>query len=212
MKFVLAKCECVSDYKSVLRLCLCRKSPNIKGPRGPEFGKESDTGGGVATKVRDPELKKKRKLRREDETEKEKEWRVLLHNDNVHTFDYVTQTITDVVKTISRKKAFRITMQAHSSGVSTVTVTWKVSGCQPLSHTTQTSTKSSVFRTKLSWFNAGLATTSGRPFNLLVPAHSVAPRFPLFFQPSLRFVSSSMTSPTNSAISFGLTGACGRLL
>mmetsp|Transcript_25816 Transcript_25816/g.101848 ORF Transcript_25816/g.101848 Transcript_25816/m.101848 type:complete len:151 (-) Transcript_25816:651-1103(-) len=102
-----------------------RKSPSIKGPRGPEFQKDEGRGG-VATKVRDPEVKKKRKLGREDETEKEKEWRVLLHNDNVHTFDYVTHTITEVVKTISRKKAFRITMQAHSSGVSTVTVTWKV--------------------------------------------------------------------------------------
>ncbi|KAJ8908802.1 hypothetical protein NDN08_005506 [Rhodosorus marinus] len=101
-----------------------RKSPSIKGPRGPEFQKDEGRGG-VATKVRDPEVKKKRKLGREDETEKEKEWRVLLHNDNVHTFDYVTHTITEVVKTISRKKAFRITMQAHSSGVSTVTVTWK---------------------------------------------------------------------------------------
>ena len=43
----------------------------------------------------------------------------------VHTFDYVTMAIVKVVKTITRKKAHRITVQAHSAGTATVTTTWK---------------------------------------------------------------------------------------
>ena len=51
----------------------------------------------------------------------EKMWRVLLHNDDVHTFDYVTMAIANVVETVKRKKAFNIAVQAHSQGMSTVT-------------------------------------------------------------------------------------------
>ena len=43
----------------------------------------------------------------------------------VHTFDYVTMAIVKVVKTVTRKKAHRITVQAHSMGTATVTTTWK---------------------------------------------------------------------------------------
>jgi hypothetical protein len=43
----------------------------------------------------------------------------------VHTFDYVTMAVVKVVKTITRKKAHRITVQCHSHGTATVTTTWK---------------------------------------------------------------------------------------
>lgn len=43
----------------------------------------------------------------------------------VHTFDYVTMAIVKVVKTITRKKAHRITVQCHAAGTATVTTTWK---------------------------------------------------------------------------------------
>ena len=43
----------------------------------------------------------------------------------VHTFDYVMMAIVKVVKTITRKKAHRITVQCHSMGTATVTTTWK---------------------------------------------------------------------------------------
>eukprot|EP00310_Coccolithus_braarudii_P019818 CAMPEP_0183337352 /NCGR_PEP_ID=MMETSP0164_2-20130417/5019_1 /TAXON_ID=221442 /ORGANISM="Coccolithus pelagicus ssp braarudi, Strain PLY182g" /LENGTH=143 /DNA_ID=CAMNT_0025507025 /DNA_START=193 /DNA_END=624 /DNA_ORIENTATION=- len=65
------------------------------------------------------------KERSKEEVENEPSWRVLLHNDDVHTFDYVTMAITNVVKTITRKKAHRITVQCHSMGTATVTTTWK---------------------------------------------------------------------------------------
>ena len=43
----------------------------------------------------------------------------------VHTFDYVTMAIVKVVKTVTRKKAHRICVQAHTMGTATVTTTWK---------------------------------------------------------------------------------------
>jgi len=69
--------------------------------------------------------KPKPKNERKEDVDKEPSWRVLLHNDDVHTFDYVTMAIVKVVKTITRKKAHRITVQAHSMGTATVTTTWK---------------------------------------------------------------------------------------
>ncbi|KAK4536403.1 hypothetical protein CDCA_CDCA08G2428 [Cyanidium caldarium] len=77
-------------------------------------------GGGTAviTKVK-PKAKPKEKV------EYEPMWRVLLHNDDVHTFMYVTYALVKVVKTLTRFKAHRITVQAHKAGVATVTTTWK---------------------------------------------------------------------------------------
>lgn len=106
-----------------------RSADISKGPPGGGVGGkknpmelDSGKGGGVAVITR-PRVDKKSE--RKSKTEKEPTWRVLLHNDDVHTFDYVTGAIVAVVRTVSRKKAHRITMQAHSSGVATVTTTWK---------------------------------------------------------------------------------------
>lgn len=99
---------------------ISKSNPGI----GKKGGLELDTGsgGGVAVITR-PRVDKK--TERKSKTEREPSWRVLLHNDDVHTFDYVTGAIVKVVRTVSRKKAHRITMQAHASGVATVTTTWK---------------------------------------------------------------------------------------
>eukprot|EP00184_Porphyridium_aerugineum_P006951 CAMPEP_0184693920 /NCGR_PEP_ID=MMETSP0313-20130426/2020_1 /TAXON_ID=2792 /ORGANISM="Porphyridium aerugineum, Strain SAG 1380-2" /LENGTH=192 /DNA_ID=CAMNT_0027152099 /DNA_START=128 /DNA_END=706 /DNA_ORIENTATION=- len=95
-----------------------KSKPNIGGGKF-----EQDTGKGGVVTIQKPEVKKQSK--KEEETDKEPNWRVLLHNDDVHTFDYVTGSIVKVVKTVSRRKAHRITMQAHSHGIATVTTTWK---------------------------------------------------------------------------------------
>lgn len=100
-----------------------KSRPKIGSPKGPEFG-TSRSGGGVAViDVVKPKVDKVTK--RKEKTEKEPNWRVLLHNDNIHTFDYVTMSIVKVVRTVTRKKAHRITMMAHASGLATVTTTWK---------------------------------------------------------------------------------------
>jgi ATP-dependent Clp protease adapter protein ClpS len=101
---------------------ISKGKPGIGGKKGLEFDQDSKGGGGVAV-ITKPKIEKK--TERKAKTEREPSWRVLLHNDDVHTFDYVTGAIVKVVRTVSRKKAHRITMQAHSSGVATVTTTWK---------------------------------------------------------------------------------------
>lgn len=73
----------------------------------------------------DARLSQASDLEKKEAVDKEPIWRVLLHNDDVHTFDYVIDTIVKVVRTVTRKKAHRITMEAHKSGLATVTTTWK---------------------------------------------------------------------------------------
>ncbi|CAE8673474.1 unnamed protein product [Polarella glacialis] len=65
------------------------------------------------------------KTRMKEEFEKEKWWRVLLHNDDIHTFEYVTNCLTKVVQHLTRRKAYNITWEAHSSGKATVACVWK---------------------------------------------------------------------------------------
>lgn len=69
---------------------ISKPRPGI-GKRGPEFG--SDKGGGVAV-ITKPDTK--RETKKKAKTEREPSWRVLLHNDDVHTFDYVTGAIVKV--------------------------------------------------------------------------------------------------------------------
>lgn len=52
-------------------------------------------------------------------------WRVLLHNDEVHTFNYVVQSLIKVIGTLDRKTSYEICVVTHSTGVATVTTTWK---------------------------------------------------------------------------------------
>lgn len=72
-----------------------KPKPNI-GKGGVQF--DTGKGGGVATITR-PDTKKKTKRR--SKTEREPSWRVLLHNDDVHTFEYVTGAIVKVCCIIS---------------------------------------------------------------------------------------------------------------
>ena len=50
---------------------------------------------------------------------------LLLHNDDVHTFEYVTYMIQKIIPTVSNAKAYQLTMTTHCEGVSTVTQTAK---------------------------------------------------------------------------------------
>merc|ERR1711988_2097125 len=60
-----------------------------------------------------------------EELDKEGWWRVLLHNDEIHTFEYVTEAIVKIVPQITRRKAYIITRVTHTSGVATITTVWK---------------------------------------------------------------------------------------
>ena len=59
------------------------------------------------------------------EIDEESWWRVLLHNDEIHTFEYVTEAIVKVVPQITRKKAFVISRTVHMNQVGTITTVWK---------------------------------------------------------------------------------------
>lgn len=69
--------------------------------------------------------KPKAKSERREDVSLDANWKVLLHNDDVHTFEYCTGAICSVVRTIKRKKAHTITVQAHSMGTAVVTQTYK---------------------------------------------------------------------------------------
>lgn len=71
---------------------ISKPRPGVGGPKGPQFS-SPDSGGGVAV-ITKPDTKQKTK--RKAQTEHEPSWRVLLHNDDVHTFDYVTGAIVKV--------------------------------------------------------------------------------------------------------------------
>lgn len=79
-------------FQNIEMADISKPKPGVGGPKGPQFG-SPDRGGGVAV-IAKPVTKKKTK--RKSETEYESSWRVLLHNDDVHTFDYVTGAIVKV--------------------------------------------------------------------------------------------------------------------
>ena len=75
---------------------------------------------GVSTIIKD-----KIETEEEDEEIKEEMWRVVLHNDEVHTFNYVIRSLGKVVGTLDKKASFEICVETHGVGKATVTKTWK---------------------------------------------------------------------------------------
>lgn len=67
------------------------------------------------------------KIQQQEEQEDVPEtmWRVVLHNDEVHTFNYVVRSLTKIIGTLDRKAAFEICVQTHGIGKATITKTWK---------------------------------------------------------------------------------------
>ena len=61
----------------------------------------------------------------EDEEIKEEMWRVVLHNDEVHTFNYVIRSLSKVIGTLDKKASFEICVETHGVGKATVTKSWK---------------------------------------------------------------------------------------
>ena len=70
-------------------------------------------------------IKDKVETKPDGQKKKEEMWRVLLHNDEVHTFNYVVRSLCKVIGTLDRKAAFEICVQTHGIGKATVTKTWK---------------------------------------------------------------------------------------
>lgn len=75
---------------------------------------------GVSTIIKD-----RTESKAEEQKKKEEMWRVVLHNDEVHTFNYVIRSLCKVIGTLDRKASFEICVQTHGIGKATVTKTWK---------------------------------------------------------------------------------------
>ncbi|EUD68890.1 hypothetical protein C922_00578 [Plasmodium inui San Antonio 1] len=64
----------------------------------------------------------------EERQKREKEttaWKVILYNDDIHNFTYVTDIIVKVIGQISKAKAHTITVEAHSTGQALILSTWR---------------------------------------------------------------------------------------
>jgi ATP-dependent Clp protease adapter protein ClpS len=83
------------------------------------------SGGTITIDRPKPKAKAVAKKARKTDPALDKDWSVLLHNDDVHTFDYVTECIVKVVKTLHKRKAYAVTVEAHSRGIAVVTMTFK---------------------------------------------------------------------------------------
>jgi ATP-dependent Clp protease adapter protein ClpS len=70
-------------------------------------------------------VKDRTETKPEEQKKKEEMWRVVLHNDEVHTFNYVIRSLCKVIGTLDRKAAFEICVQTHGIGKATVTKTWR---------------------------------------------------------------------------------------
>lgn len=67
---------------------------------------------GVSTIIKD-----RTETKAEEKKNKEEMWRVVLHNDEVHTFNYVIRSLCKVVGTLDRKAAFEICVQTDRKSV-----------------------------------------------------------------------------------------------
>merc|ERR1711862_146396 len=75
-------------------------------------------------------IKDRTETKGEEDKKKEEKWRVILHNDEVHTFNYVIRSICKIIGTVDRKAAFEICVEAHSMGKSTCATTYKKQATQ----------------------------------------------------------------------------------
>jgi ATP-dependent Clp protease adapter protein ClpS len=72
----------------------------------------------------------KEKTEEKQDGKKEEQFRVILHNDEVHTFQYVVRSLTKVIGTLDRKAAFEICVETHGRGKAILTKTWKKQAMQ----------------------------------------------------------------------------------
>lgn len=99
----------------------------------PTILRMSDSGGGGGGAEKEKSKKKglstividKTDTQMEEADVPEEMWRVVLHNDEVHTFNYVIRSLQKVIGTLDKKKAFDICTVTHGQGQATVTECWK---------------------------------------------------------------------------------------
>ena len=114
-------------------LCLSTAFTMLQPPRVAPTASTSSTSLYMSDKERSRSTKKgvttitkeRTETKAEEKKNKEELWRVVLHNDEVHTFNYVIRSLCKVIGTLDRKASFEICVQTHGNGKATVTKTWK---------------------------------------------------------------------------------------
>mmetsp|Transcript_5322 Transcript_5322/g.6831 ORF Transcript_5322/g.6831 Transcript_5322/m.6831 type:complete len:184 (-) Transcript_5322:503-1054(-) len=110
----------IERFHTSSKITTLRMSDSGGGGGGGSVEKSKSTKKGLTTIVLDKTEAK------EDMKEKiEEQWRVVLHNDEVHTFNYVIQSLCKIIGTLDRKRAFDICVLTHGTGKATITKTWK---------------------------------------------------------------------------------------
>ena len=72
----------------------------------------------------------KEKTEEKQDGKKEEQFLVILHNDEVHTFQYVVRSLTKVIGMLDHKAAFEICVETHRRGKAILTKTWKKQAMQ----------------------------------------------------------------------------------
>jgi len=101
----------------------------------PTVLRMSDSGGGGGGGAGSVEKSKKRGLstivierteaKMDEDKNPEEMWRLVLHNDEVNTFQHVQRALCEVVSTLDRKRSFDICMETHGIGKATITKSWR---------------------------------------------------------------------------------------
>ena len=111
--FLLPKTTTISKITTILQM-------SDSGGGGADVSKSTKKGKGLQTITID-----KVEAKEDQEEVPEEQWRVVLHNDEVHTFNYVIQSLCKCIGTLDRKRAFDICVVTHGEGKATITKSWK---------------------------------------------------------------------------------------
>ena len=110
----------ITSSRTSLAPTILQMSDSGGGGGGGGMEKAKDKKKGLSTIVID-----KTDTQMEEADVPEEMWRVVLHNDEVHTFNYVIRSLQKVIGTLDKKKAFDICTVTHGQGQATVTECWK---------------------------------------------------------------------------------------
>lgn len=81
----------------------------------------SSRGGGGSTKL-DNKTSQKTETKNKLKDEIEKNWRLILHDDTVHTIQQVCDIVNTCVPLCSGPRAYEVTLEVHMNGAGTVAV------------------------------------------------------------------------------------------
>jgi ATP-dependent Clp protease adapter protein ClpS len=117
----------------LLAACISMSSAFSVVPPSPQLSTASSTRLHMSDQERSGKTKKgittitkeRTETKAEEQKRKEEMWRVVLHNDEVHTFNYVIRSLTKIIGTLDRTASFEICVETHGVGKATVTKTWK---------------------------------------------------------------------------------------